>query len=100
MENLKTLEVNGVTLQYGVHHDCSEYGETSLTRFYHGTITRTYKKYWLFGEVITNIEPKYVFTIWGDIESKSYTKKQLRKLIEHQLELMYREEEIDRGEII
>ena len=78
----------------------SEYGSSTWARFYMGNTTRTYRKYWLFGEKITVIEPKYVFTIWRDIESKDYTKKQVRGWIEHELELLNRAEEIRKGEII
>jgi hypothetical protein len=97
---LKTLEINGVTLQYESCYHNSEHGENTWYRFYHGTTTRTYRKYLLFGEKITVIEPKYVFTIWKDIESKNYTKKQVRGWIEKELELMHRQEELEKGEII
>ena len=100
MRNLKTLEINGVTLQYEMLYHNSEYGENTWYRFYLGTTTRTYKKCWLFGKKITLIEPKYVFTIWRDIESKDYTKKQVRGWIEHELELLGREAQIRKGEII
>ena len=97
---MKTLEINGVTLQYEMCYHTSEYGDNTWAKFYIGTTTRTYKKCWLFGKKITVIEPKYVFTIWRDIQSKDYTKKQVRGWIEHELELLGREEEIKKGEII
>jgi hypothetical protein len=97
---MKTLEINGVTLQYEKIYHNSEHGESIWYRFYLGTTTRTYRKYWLFGERITVIEPNYVFTIWRDIESKLHTKKQVRAWIEHELELLNRKEELERGEII
>lgn len=100
MGNLKTLEINGISLQYGMFESHGEYGGSTFVRFYMGTTTRTYRKYWLFGEKITVIEPKYVFTIWRDIESKQYTKKQVKGWIEHELELLDREAEIRKGEII
>jgi hypothetical protein len=98
---MKTLEINGVSLQYLMFESHNEYdGGSTWTRFYIGNTTRTYRKYWLFGKNVTVIEPKYVFTIWRDIESKDYTKKQVRGWIEHELELLGREGEIKRGEII
>lgn len=100
MENLKTLEINGISLQYLMFESRGEYGGSTFARFYMGTTTRTYRKYWLFGEKITVFEPKYMFTIWRDIESKQYTKKQVRGWIEHELELLGREAEIRKGEII
>jgi len=100
MQNLKTLEINGVSLQYLMFESHGEYGSSTWTRFYMGTTTRTHRKCWLFGKKVIVIEPKYVFTIWRDIESKDYTKKQVRAWIEHELELMGREAEIRNGEII
>lgn len=100
MGNLKTLEINGITLQYERLYHNSEYGESTWYRFYKGTKTETYKKYLFFGKKITVTVPKYVFTIWKDIESSLYTKKQVRGWIEHELELLGRAEEIKKGEII
>jgi hypothetical protein len=97
---MKTLEINGVSLQYLMFESQGEYGNSTWARFYMGTTSKTYRKYWLFGEKITVIEPKYVFSIWKDIESKDYTKKQVRAWIEHELELLNRAEEIRKGEII
>lgn len=100
MGNLKTLEINGTTLQYEQIYKNSEHGESTWCRFYMGTKTETYKKYLFFGKKITVTVPKYVFTIWKDIESSLYTKKQVRGWIEHELELLGRAEEIKKGEII
>lgn len=97
---MKELTIQGKTLQYEIMSDVSEYGANSWTEFYYGVSTRTYKKYIFFGELITEVKPKHVFTIWRDIENKQYTKKSIRKLIEHELELFGRAEEIARGEII
>ena len=70
------------------------------TEFYEGTTTKTYKRFCLFGKETTVVKPKYVFTIYRDIEDKSYTKKQVRDWIQYELDLLNREDEIRRGEII
>lgn len=100
INNMKTLTINNRTLQYTLCYHTSEYGHSEWTEFYEGTITETHKKYWLFGKEITTTKPKKVFTIWRNIESKDYTKKQVRDWIERQVELLDREDEIRRGEII
>ena len=97
---MKTLNVNGRVLQYELFWHSSEYGTSEWTEFYEGTITETRKKYWLFGKEITNIKPKKVFTIWRNIESPDYTKKQIRALLEHEVEKLDRKKEIENGEII
>lgn len=98
--NMKTLTINNRKLDYEISYHSSEYGESKWTEFYEGTITETHKKYWLFGKEITTIKPKKVFTIWRNIESKTHTKKQVRDWIQHEVELLNREDEIRRGEII
>lgn len=98
--NMKTLTINNRTLQYKLCFDSFEYGDSEWTEFYEGTITETHKKYWLFGEEITTVKPRKVFTIWANIESKHITKKEVRTWIEREVELLDREDEIRRGEII
>jgi hypothetical protein len=97
---MKTLTINNRTFQYEIFEDSTEWGTYHYTEFYDGTITVSRKKYWLFGEKITKTIANHVFTIWCDIEDKNYTKKQVRGWIERQVELLDREEEIKRGEII
>ncbi len=99
--NMKTLNVNGRELQYKIFSDFSEYhGTYYWTKFYEGVTTKTSKKFLFFGETITTVEPNHVFTIHRNIESIHYTKKEIRELIEVQLALLDREDEIQRGEII
>lgn len=33
------------------------------TKFYHGTETRTYKKYLFFGPTVVKVQPKYAFRV-------------------------------------
>ncbi len=97
---MKTLTINNRTFEYETFYDVSEYGTHEYTEFYQGTITKTRKMFWFFGPEIIEVKPRLVFTIYSDIENKSYTKKQVRSWIEYQVELLDREEEIKRGEII
>jgi hypothetical protein len=97
MENLKTLGINGMIIHYQIFININGYAET---KFYIGTTTRTYKKYGFFGEVMIEIKPKYVFSIFKNIEYNGYTKNQVRSWIEHELTLLKRAEEIKNGELI
>ena len=97
---MKTLTINNRTFKYKRFHSESEYGTHESTEFYQGTITKTHKKYWLFGKEITTIKPKLIFRIYRDIENKSYTKKQVRAWIQHEVDLLDRADEIRNGEII
>ncbi len=98
--NMKTLTINNRTFEYERFYGKSEYGTHESTYFYQGTITKTHKKFWLFGPEIIEIKPKLVFKIYRDIEHKSYTKKQVRAWIQHEVDLLDREDEIRMGEII
>lgn len=95
MSKLKSLNINGITLQYEIGGE-----DDGFTMFYMGVTTKTYRKYLLFGKRLTVDVPNYVFTIWRNIEDNAYTKKQVRGWIEHQLAFIDRQEEINRGEII
>ena len=100
MAELKTLFVNGQQFEYKVCSDVSEYDTYSWTEFYRGVEAVTYRKYWLFGEKVTVYKPKFVFKIYHDIENKGYTKAEVRKWIEREVELLNRADEIEKGEII
>lgn len=97
---MKTLTINNRTFKYKSFYGESEFGTHESTEFYQGTITKTHKKYWLFGSEITKIKPKLAFRIWKDIENKGYTKKQIKDWIQHEVNLLDRAEEIRNGEII
>lgn len=87
-------------MEYKIFHDVNEWGEGYFTEFYEGLNIIKRKKYWLFGEVITETEPNLLFTLDFSIESAFYTKGKVRRIIEEKLELMGRKEELKRGEII
>lgn len=88
-------------LKYKIFSDADEYnGHYYFTEFYLGEETRTYRKYWLWGDYITETNPKMVFKLYNNIESIDYTKDQIRGKIIHHLDLLVRAEEIANGEIV
>lgn len=97
---MKTLIVNGREFQYEVQTYMGEYGMYHETFFYEGYETYTRKKYYLFGDVITITQPKWVFNLFLDIESERYTKTEIRTMIEKKIELLERKKQIENGEII
>jgi len=98
---MKELEIHGRKYQYEIFSDCNEYdGLTYKTEFYQGTEIVSRRKYFLFGERITKEVPKFAFKVFFNIEDPSFTKSFVRAAVEKQAELLYRQEEIDRGEII
>ena len=100
MGELKKLFVNGQEFEYKVCSEVSEYDTYTWTEFYRGVEPVTYRKYWLFGERVTVYKPILVFKIYRDIENKGYTKAEVRKWIEREVELLNRADEIKKGEII
>lgn len=97
---MKTLNFNGRELQYELILQEGDVHDWYSSRFYEGTITTTRKKYLLFGEIITETNPKPIFELMVNIESPHKTKAEIRALISRQLELLDRSGEIERGEII
>jgi hypothetical protein len=98
--NMKEINVNGRTFQYEVEAYAGEFGYYHETEFYEGYETYSRKRYFLFGDIVTISKPKWVFTIYCDIESEHYTKSEIRTKIEKQVELLERKKQIERGEII
>jgi hypothetical protein len=98
---MKELEIRGRKYQYEIFSDCNEYdGLTYETEFYQGTKIVSKRKYLLFGKRIVKEIPKFAFKVFFNIEDPSFTKSFVRAAVEKQAELLYRQEEIDRGEII
>jgi hypothetical protein len=98
--SLKKIELDGIQMEYQVYSHVSEYGENEWTEFYIGTKTSVRRKYGIFGEKIKKEKPFKVFELNISIEDPNYTKKDIRKRIERKLELLGRESEIERGEIV
>jgi hypothetical protein len=97
---MKELVFRGVTLHYERISVDSELGDSIITNFYLGEEEVTRRKYFLFGEKQTIVRPKFAFRLWIDIEDPMWTKKQIRDKLSHQMELIGRKAEIERGEII
>lgn len=101
--DLKKLTVNGEDFFYQVEtFDCGPYGAADCyaTHFYKYGGVKEVKKYLFFGPMIKKDIWDMVFTIQENIECPDFTKKEIRKMIEKKVELLKREEEIERGEII
>jgi len=58
------------------------------------------KKFWLFGPEYDYEIYEEVFTLGFNIESKNYSKKEVRDKIYEQVKLLERQEEIEKGELI
>lgn len=94
---MKTFKFDGRVFSYRVAD--TGHGDT-FTDIYEGTELKTYRRYWLFGKIETKEQPKFLFRLGFDIEDKTLTKSFVRGRIEHNLELLVREAQIKRGEIV
>lgn len=97
---MKTINVNNREFQYELFYSSSEYGINEWTEFYEGYLNETYRKYLLFGPILIRKIPIKVFQLDLCIEDESYTKAEIRRMIEKKIELLNRKQEIKRGEII
>ena len=99
---MKTLNINGKTLQYQTFWDCNEWGEYAWTEFYHGTqkvIKRT-GFLGLFGPKVEVEEPIYIFKIDEDSDNTRLSKRWWLEKITKELELVDRKDQLERGELI
>lgn len=95
---MRNITIRNRVFQYAVysdHHDVDY-----ETRFYQGTETVKRKKYWLFGPIITKEKPVLIFKVDFDIEIERISKKELRLILEQEVKLIERQEQIDRGELV
>lgn len=101
---MKTISINSRELHYDICVSGGEYSDYYYTKFYEGTITTYRKKYYLFGEVIPVVRPKFLFELWFDIEDPSNTKKECKDKISKALrdydEKQRRFAEIKNGQIV
>lgn len=93
---MKTINIHNRTLQYQIINDI----DRDTTEFYEGEEDIAYRKYCFFGKTIVKRVPKLVFICWLNIEDKHKTKGEIRNILERHLEILDREEEIKRGELI
>ncbi len=62
--NLKNLTIEFEGVERNLQYMIKEYGSGYYTTdFYEGKTAIQRKKYWLFGPMITEYEPKYIFII-------------------------------------
>ena len=97
---MKEITIGNRTLQFEVKCEASECDSYEFTEFYEGTETVTRKKWLFWGETITEVKPKLVFTIWRDITSPKLTKEYWRREIGKEIELLDRRDQILNGEYI
>lgn len=111
MEKMKQLIINDETWFYDKTYSEDEFGHSFVksTNFYREPLKKVVKnryKYLLFGEKTTTIVEKEKtskeadFRVRMDIEGEWHTKADVRNAIERAMELMYRKQEIENGEII
>jgi len=99
--NLKTIFIGGIPLYYNIGYYVSEAGDLDWTEFWLSKPkTKMVKRWWFFGELEEVIDQKPDFKVNFDITSRLYTKEDVRKSVKRNLELYYRQNEIDKGEII
>lgn len=89
---MKEIQIDGRVLQYEVID--------SITIFYEGKESYEEKKYFFFGKKITKIRPKEIFRIYNDANNPNVLKEWWLKAIRVKLDILKRQEEIDRGELI
>jgi hypothetical protein len=89
---MKEIQIYGRVLQYEVID--------SITIFYEGKESYERKKYFFFGKKITKIRPKEIFRIYNDVNNPNVLKEWWEKAIRISLDVIKRQEEIDRGELI
>ena len=92
----KEIVYEGKTYQY----EQSENSYGNVTYFYDGTKYYSHYKYLLFGPIIITIQPKFVFKVYGHIESEYFSKNDVRNSIKEKVDIINRKKEIKRGEII
>jgi hypothetical protein len=93
---MKKIVVNNRTFHYKVVGSECDYE----TVFYEGEETYTRRKYFLFGEKITKVRPKEVFTIYQNANDPNIDKKWWLKAIEEKIKYLNRKKEIEEGILI
>jgi hypothetical protein len=99
------IEIGGKKFNYDIYSDYNEYdGTYHWTEFYKTIMVNEKKWSWRKFRFISTsnmVEKKIkLFTIGFDIHNPNYTKSDIRKKLEREVELLGRAEEIERGEIV
>jgi hypothetical protein len=97
---MKEININGINLKYQTFYDACEYGESTRTEFYLGTVVIIKKKWVFYGPTYEEVIPKKIFTIFADTQNANLSRDWWRAQIEKHLTILNRAEEIAKGEII
>jgi hypothetical protein len=101
---MKTLDYRGFCFLYKIiRTDCGDDGVYNCfeTIFYDGeTITKTRKKWILFGPIVEYKVYNELFRLYCNIESTQKTRRDVQKILDKQIDLLKRIEEIKNGNII
>lgn len=95
---MQTITIDGQTFDYETVWNHGQ--DFPSTHFYQDIETYSYRKYLFFGKVITKTRPKLVFTIYADSKNINLTKGWWLEKIRHEIELLGRAQEIEKGELI
>jgi hypothetical protein len=100
---MKEIKINDKIYQYCTNYWCDEGGDYLTTEFYDGTenvIRRKWSwKKWAFEKYKVTI-PKKIFDIPADSNDTTITKGWWRTKIFEKIELLNREKELSKGELI
>lgn len=102
---MKKIEISGITLHYKVTWEHSEYDSYCYTSFFllNGKKPEVKWSWKKLRKVETGVMvDNYIemFRLPLDVESDSYTKREIREKIGRKIELMGRAKEIQKGEIV
>jgi hypothetical protein len=104
MKELKKIKILGKTYQYKLEFKSGEYRDDIITKFYDGVKIVKYRKYYFFGPVLKKARRNFFLKVKYNIESTSFTKKELREKLEKDFKdhigLLNRIDEIKKGELI
>jgi hypothetical protein len=100
---MKEITIKGRKYLYEINRHSGDYDTSGWqeTIFYNATpITKTRKKYWLWGPIVEYFEYNELFRLHIDIESPELTKNFVTKKVMEKIDLLGRKEEIARGDIL
>jgi len=98
---LKPLYFRDRNLYYNLRLVSTDYGCGYITDFYlTNNITKSRKKYYLWGPTIKIFANEVIFTLRLNIESCNNSKKLVSKKLDEKIDLLDRCEEIKNGNIV
>lgn len=99
---MNSIQIDGRNLQYESEDFSDMAGDWKATAFYEGTeLVQRKRRIGLFkSEVYEVEEPKFLFRIYENVNNILLSKSWWKRKILHELELVDRENEIKRGELI